>query len=518
MDQSLGAYTLHQLLCSDDLKECYLAEHKVLKTPYVVQVLKEKPSSVKDLTPVSSSTLVTIQEVFSEDSKIFSLQELMIHPKVQSLKEVVLASKEGIDEKNLLDILYQMAMALHDFYQSRGSQSFGLQLENAFIDESFKVLLIDHSSPMWRQFIDQNNQATNLEDASIVSFGQIAYFMMTKQWPEGYFPLPSEVNLQLDKKWDDLIKGCLHHKPSLRIHSFLDIALLLEKFKNDFYSLKPLIKPSQLSRPEFEPNPGLIFQQELIVAKYAPQEKTNLHVEPILSEMRVIPAGEYYRGSNSGARDEMPRHKIQLTAFALDVHPVTNEQFIRFLELMGGEKDAHNNDMIRLKESRIKRSAGKLMIESGYAKHPVVGVSWYGASAYAKWIGKRLPTEAEWEIAASSLKEGLYPTGDHIDKTMAHFFSSDTLPVMSFQPTSLGLFDMAGNVYEWCLDWYDYNYYEASIQEPLNPQGPTQGVYRVLRGGCWKSLKEDLRVAHRHRNNPGAINGAYGFRCAADVH
>ena len=65
MDQSLGAYTLHQLLCSDDLKECYLAEHKVLKTSYVVQVLKEKPSSVKDLTPVSSSTLVTIQEVFS---------------------------------------------------------------------------------------------------------------------------------------------------------------------------------------------------------------------------------------------------------------------------------------------------------------------------------------------------------------------------------------------------------------------------------------------------------------------
>ncbi|HRD55499.1 MAG TPA: formylglycine-generating enzyme family protein, partial [Parachlamydiaceae bacterium] len=111
----------------------------------------------------------------------------------------------------------------------------------------------------------------------------------------------------------------------------------------------------------------------------------------------------------------------------------------------------------------------------------------------------------------------LYPTGNEIEKSQANFFSSDTTAVMSYPPNEYGLYDMPGNVYEWCYDWYGYNYYEVSIQEPENPMGPLQGVYRVLRGGCWKSLKEDLRCSRRHRNNPGTVNSTYGFRCVTDV-
>lgn len=261
-----------------------------------------------------------------------------------------------------------------------------------------------------------------------------------------------------------------------------------------------------------------MLNRDPVVTEYQPEVKESKNIEPLQTEMVVVRGGEFYRGSNQGSRDESPNHMIMIESFALDVHPVTNEQFVRFLEYMGGEKDQNYNDLIRLKDSRLNRSGGRLSIESGYSKHPVVGVTWYGAVAYAKWVGKRLPTEAEWEIAArAGLENGLYPTGDNIEKSQANFFSSDTTKVMSYAPNPYGIYDMAGNVYEWCQDWYGYNYYEASEQEPHNPKGPLQGVYRVLRGGCWKSLKEDMRCAHRHRNNPGTVNSTYGFRCAADV-
>lgn len=282
--------------------------------------------------------------------------------------------------------------------------------------------------------------------------------------------------------------------------------------------LKPVISGPQLERPETDPDPAAAFKIDQTVKIYQPEQKEIPNIQPLLTDMSIIKGGNFMRGSKDGNRDEMPCHQITLSSYAIDIHPVTNEQFVRFLEVMGGEKDSNHNDIIRMRDSRIKRTGGRLSIESGYAKHPVVGVTWYGAIAYAKWIGKRLPTEAEWEIAARGGWENvLYPTGEDIEKNQANFFSADTTAVMSYAPNDYALYDMAGNVYEWCYDWYGYNYYEVSVQEPENPKGPLQGVYRVLRGGCWKSLKEDLRCSRRHRNNPGTVNGTYGFRCAADV-
>lgn len=389
------------------------------------------------------------------------------------------------------------------------------------------------------------------------AFGVLAYFLLTGKTPEGCFDLPSKLIADLQRNWDLLIHRCLQSNPHARpqkfvqaMHEYLSAPRCISKessqgaegespldsiFQMSFEfpreqesskllapsapeTLKPLLKPQEITRPEYEPDPGAIFQRDTMVSHYEPKKTEIQEIEPLFTEMAVIPGGTYSRGSNEGSRDEMPRHAVKLSSFALDIHQVTNEQFVRFLQAMGGEKDGNNNDIIRLRDSRIKRSCGKLVIESGYAKHPVVGVTWYGAVAYAKWIGKRLPTEAEWEVAATSGRDHfLYPTGNEIEKIHANFFSSDTTPVLSYSPNTLGLYDMGGNVYEWCQDWYAYNYYDASLVEPDNPQGPPQGVYRVLRGGCWKSLKDDLRCAHRHRNNPGAVNGTYGFRCAADV-
>jgi formylglycine-generating enzyme required for sulfatase activity len=402
---------------------------------------------------------------------------------------------------------------------------------------------------------EQKLHSSLTSKADTYAFGVLAYHLLTGEFPEGYFDFPSKKNEQLKLSWDHFLSECLRKDPVERpldlfkkmeeIHSAslpslpwkevekkvedvlqmsFEFSAKKEEESSAFVSqdikaaLKPLLKPQEIQRPTYDPDPATVFQKDLSVSRYQPVKVEIKDVEPILTEMVVIAGGNYYRGSNQGARDEMPRHPVIIKSFALDIHPVTNEQFVRFLTSMGGEKDSNNNDIIRLRDSRIKRSGGKLIIESGYNRHPVVGVTWYGAVAYAKWVGKRLPTEAEWEIAAcGGLENCSYPTGDDIERSQANFFSSDTTAVMSYPPNRYQLYDMAGNVYDWCQDWYAYNFYEVSVQEPENPQGPPQGVYRVLRGGCWKSLKEDLRCSHRHRNNPGAVNGTYGFRCAADV-
>ncbi|GAB5411849.1 MAG: SUMF1/EgtB/PvdO family nonheme iron enzyme [Chlamydiales bacterium] len=402
--------------------------------------------------------------------------------------------------------------------------------------------------------------------ADIWSFGVLAYYLLMRTFPEGRFPMPSTFLRDFTCKWDDLVCACLNPDPLARPTGLCDLLDSIERVNEEQEPIKPkatpytppysgggggtatvekaqqetktvvesipsffkvtspkvqtepkpqpVIKPQAIDRPTYDPDPGKIFQSDSHVAPYRPEQTAVQEVEPLLNDMVVVEGGEYYRGSNEGGRDERPLHSIRLRSFALDIHPVSNEQFVRFLETMGGEKDCNNNDIVRLRESRIKRSAGRLIIESGYSRHPVVGVSWYGAMAYAKWIGKRLPTEAEWEIAShGGLPEAIYPTGSHIDRTQANFFSADTTAVGSYPPNNYGLYDMAGNVYEWCQDWYDR--YDESMEE--NPNGPTTGVYRVLRGGCWKSLKDDLRCALRHRNNPGTVNKTYGFRCAADV-
>ena len=357
------------------------------------------------------------------------------------------------------------------------------------------------------------------ERVDTYAFGVLAYYLLKGIYPEGAFEQNFEFDAEALADWTQIVVRCLQPDPEKRpIH----LSEFLKEMKIDARKSYAVVlsQPQEVAMNEVLSckvaiPPVTFVKEERVVKEYAPEKRDHQHIQPIHTEMVKISGGLYWQGSDTGCRDEMPRHQIEIDSFSIDVHPVTNEQFVRFLELLGGEKDSQHHDVIRLRDSRIKKSAGKFSIEPGYAKHPVAGVTWYGAVAYAHWVGKRLPTEAEWEIACSGgLGSPLYPTGDTIEKTEANFFSSDTTAVMSYPPNGYGCFDMPGNVYEWCYDWYEYNYYEVSVQEPKNPKGPLQGVYRVLRGCCWKSLKEDLRTSKRHRNNPGATNGTYGFRCA----
>lgn len=537
--------------------------------------LQRFEQEVSALSSLDHPHIVKMHNVSEAEGRFFLVTDCILDENGESVNLDQYLNEVGtqLSEEEIVKIVHQIASAL-DYAHERlyGDQPFshlGLKLNNILVatkNEALSVYLSDFGltrvagpstilsrtyksvsdsigtepaklSNLHFSFLqnylflapEQKISAENISDvkADTYAFGVLVYYLIAKRYPEGFFELPSQIAPHYKLNWDRLVKSCLQFDPEkrpLNLQKALE-DLLLEGdasqprvSESAGPSLQPVLKPGEIIRPEYEDDPGAIFHTETVVARYQPEPQEQKEINPLLTEMVVIHGGTFYRGSNNGGRDEMPRHAVSLNSFAIDIHPVTNEQFVRFLDTMGGEKDHNNNDIIRLRESRIKRSGGKLNIESGYAKHPVVGVTWYGAVAYAKWVGKRLPTEAEWEVAASGgLEECLYPTGKNIERSQANFFSSDTTAVMSYPPNGYGLYDLGGNVYEWCHDWYDYHYYDLSIQEPDNPKGPHQGVYRVLRGGCWKSLKEDLRCAHRHRNNPGTMNGTYGFRCAADV-
>lgn len=161
----------------------------------------------------------------------------------------------------------------------------------------------------------------------------------------------------------------------------------------------------------------------------------------------------------------------------------------------------------------------------------MVNVSWNDAKAYAKWAGKRLPYEAEWEYAARGGNTGLngtphykYPWGDEINHERANYSGTEgrdrwerTSPVKSFPVTGYGLYDMAGNVWEGCEDWYDKNYYKGRPSPDRNPKGPSTGQYRVLRGGSWDNDPLNLRCAYRNRSYPSNQNCYVGIRCAQDA-
>jgi len=233
------------------------------------------------------------------------------------------------------------------------------------------------------------------------------------------------------------------------------------------------------------------------------------------AKMRLIPAGEFEMGSNDGSDDEMPVHTVYVDAFYMDVYEVTVGQYKQFIQETGHKAP----DWLSIYQC------------SPTDNHPIIYVSWDDAQAYCQWAGKRLPTEAEWEKAArGGLMGKKYPWGNSnpdgsqcnfADKNTSYSWSDQsandeyqyTAPVGSFPPNGYGLYDMAGNVWEWCSDWYDINYYSFSPRE--KPTGPTSGTSRVVRGGSWVSNGNGMRAEDRSDDRPNDLGNDNGFRCCA---
>jgi formylglycine-generating enzyme required for sulfatase activity len=231
------------------------------------------------------------------------------------------------------------------------------------------------------------------------------------------------------------------------------------------------------------------------------------------SSLVLIPEGEFWMGSEEGYPAERPGHRVSVGAFYLGSHPVTNAQYAQFVSATG-HRTPYLDDQ-RVQRENWRRETGSYPLER--ARHPVVLVSWRDAQAYCEWAGGRLPTEAEWERAARGGLEGKrYPWGDNIDPSRAHYDNQDGTTVVGLHaPNGYGLFDMAGNVWEWVADWYDPHYYARSPM--TNPTGPENGATKVLRGGAWLLFPEFCRVAYRFRNSPDFRFNLIGFRLARSL-
>jgi len=214
---------------------------------------------------------------------------------------------------------------------------------------------------------------------------------------------------------------------------------------------------------------------------------------------------------DQGAADERPLHRVQLSAFAIDRYEVTNERYGACVKA-----GACSPPTLR---SSAKRE--RYFDQPEFSHYPVVFVSWQQADSFCRWDQGRLPTEAEWELAARGPAPStrVFPWGDEpADCTKTNMGGArscvgDT-DLVGRRPAGAspwGVMDMAGNVWEWTADWYDAEYYSSSPVR--DPRGPTGGRLKVMRGGCWASGADSLRVSCRKAELPGTWAPNVGFRC-----
>jgi formylglycine-generating enzyme required for sulfatase activity/tetratricopeptide (TPR) repeat protein len=285
----------------------------------------------------------------------------------------------------------------------------------------------------------------------------------------------------------------------------------------------PTLAPTGTATPTrvqtAEPQPGL--------AAVSPPEQAvcgDLWVRPKDGLAVVhIPAGDFTMGSEAGEDDERPPHQVHVEGFWIDQHEVTNLAFEWFVEDTGYVTDAERAGWGSVWHSGAWQRADGLDWRHphqpgedirGIMYSPVVQVSWHDANEYCQWAGGRLPTEAEWEMAAVGTTGWRYPWGNQ--------YQSSRLNALGEGPTRVGMYvqgqspcgayDMAGNVWEWVQDWYQADYYRVSPS--ADPRGPESGSQRVLRGGGWDPSGGDSRSADRGALPPESRGDTVGFRCA----
>ncbi len=226
----------------------------------------------------------------------------------------------------------------------------------------------------------------------------------------------------------------------------------------------------------------------------------------------AVPKGRFLMGSNTGPRDERPAHVVSVSSLEIDRYEVTNERYAACVR----------DGSCRAPALASSHRRQDYYSNPDFADYPVVFVDWNQAQRFCQYAGGRLPTEAEWEKAArgNDMKARTYPWGEDVPScNLANLGGAgscvgdtDRVGRRPAGQSPYGAMDMAGNVWEWVSDWYDSDYYKSS--PPVDPQGPARGRLKVMRGGCWNSGADSLRVTCRKAELPSTWAYNVGFRCA----
>ena len=257
---------------------------------------------------------------------------------------------------------------------------------------------------------------------------------------------------------------------------------------------------------------------------------SNITAQSEDSSFVFLKNGHFFLGCNTGDADEIPTKKIYINSFYISKYEVTNKEFCTFLNAVKPKKSdlkkyINLNGKFQNLKCRIYLKDSIFFIEKGFEYFPVTFVSWFGADAYCKFAGGRLPTETEWEYAAKGGKQSvisnifhkyIYAGSNKPDEIAWYRNNSENKihKIGQKKPNRVHIFDMNGNAEEWCADWYSPEFYR--ICPVKNPQGPEKGRMKVHRGGSWYNTSKVLRITNRRASKPVTENSTIGFRVVKD--
>ncbi len=372
---------------------------------------------------------------------------------------------------------------------------------DAFIERSYEenvLTSIYNSAPYASPEVLQGKQA-NLQD-DFFAIGQLIYYLATGGNYFGKPPSISKQKSEFSHGWDEFIEVLLSPEAKYRFQSAEDyLEFIKEKLSADFeeHQSKPIEGESLVGKKVKPSNDGLT---------------------PV--GMVYIPKGVSLIGNEKCGEDALPQHEWESQGFYIDRVPVTNRQFAKFIVETGYVTDAEGEgsapiwmgaEWKMIQGVHWKNPSGK-EIPKDFPEHPVTQVSLKDAKAYAEWLGRRLPTEKEWEFAAKGgLKDVDYPWGNLIGREYAHYSADGTSSVMSYPANGYGLYDMAGNVWEWTDSWY------KAYSGNLKPNAYFGERFKVVRGGAWLYDGFHCLLAYRNANQINHTYPTLGFRTVCDI-